>query len=89
MVNIASECGFTSQHEGLETLYKTYQKEGLEILGFSSNQFSKQEPSTEKEIVNFCKVNFGVTFPLFSKIDVNGDNTHPLYAYLIHQDLVF
>jgi len=82
VVNVASECGFTSQYEGLEKLYKTYQKEGLEILGFPSNQFGKQEPGTEKEIANFCKVNFGVTFPLFSKIEVNGDNTHPLYVYL-------
>lgn len=82
VVNVASKCGFTPQYEGLEKLYQTYHKQGLEILGFPCNQFSKQEPGTHKEIQNFCKVNFGVTFPLFSKIDVNGDNAHPLYKYL-------
>ena len=85
VVNVASQCGFTSQYEGLESMYKKYHKQGFEILGFPSNQFGKQEPGTEKEIANFCKVNFGVTFPLFSKIDVNGDHTHPLYSYLKKQ----
>jgi len=82
VVNVASECGFTPQYEGLEKLYKTYHSEGLEILGFPSNQFGGQEPGTEQEIQNFCKLNFGVTFPLFEKIEVNGDNTHPLYLFL-------
>lgn len=82
IVNVASECGFTPQYEGLETLYKTYHKQGLEILAFPSNQFGEQEPGTNKEIQTFCKVKFGVTFPLFSKIDVNGDKTHPLYVFL-------
>ena len=82
IVNVASKCGFTPQYEGLEVLYNKYKDQGLVILGFPSNQFGKQEPGTEQEIANFCKVNFGVTFPLFSKIDVNGDNTHPLYVYL-------
>lgn len=82
IVNVASECGFTPQYEGLEKLYKTYHTQGLEILGFPSNQFGGQEPGSNKEIQNFCTVKFGVTFPLFSKIDVNGDNTHPLYIFL-------
>lgn len=82
IVNVASECGFTPQYEGLEKLYKAYKSQGLEILGFPSNQFGSQEPGTEEEIQNFCRVNFGVTFPMFSKIKVNGDDTHPLYIYL-------
>jgi len=82
VVNVASKCGFTPQYEGLEKLYQDYQSQGLEILGFPCNQFRKQEPGTAKEIQNFCKVNFGVTFPLFEKIDVNGEHTHPLYVFL-------
>jgi len=82
IVNVASECGFTPQYEGLEKLYETYQKQGFEILAFPCNQFGGQEPGTPKQIQNFCKVNFDVTFPLFAKIDVNGKDTHPLYAYL-------
>ena len=82
VVNVASECGFTPQYAGLEKLYKTYHSQGLEILGFPSNQFGGQEPGSNKEIQKFCKVKFDVTFPLFSKIDVNGDNTHPLYTFL-------
>jgi len=85
VVNVASKCGYTPQYEGLETLYKSYNKQGLEILGFPCNQFRDQEPGTAKEIQNFCKVNYGVTFPLFAKIDVNGDNTDPLYVYLKKQ----
>ena len=85
VVNVASKCGYTPQYEGLEKLYKNYHDQGLEILGFPCNQFGKQEPGTHKEIQNFCKVNFGVTFPLFSKIDVNGKNTDPLYIYLKKQ----
>lgn len=82
IVNVASKCGFTPQYEGLEALYEKYKDKGLVVLGFPCNQFGSQEPGTEKEIQNFCRVNFGVTFPMFSKINVNGDNTHPLYVYL-------
>jgi len=82
VVNVASKCGFTPQYEGLQKLYEKYEKDGLVILGFPSNQFREQEPGTNKEIQNFCKVNYGVTFPLFEKIDVNGDATHPLYVFL-------
>ena len=82
IVNVASECGFTSQYGGLEKLYKKYHPAGLEVLAFPSNQFGAQEPGSDKQIENFCKVNFGVTFPLFTKIDVNGKNTDSLYRYL-------
>jgi glutathione peroxidase len=82
VVNVASKCGYTPQYEGLEKLYKNYHGQGLEILGFPCNQFRGQEPGTAKEIQNFCKVNYGVTFPLFTKINVNGDNADPLYIYL-------
>ena len=82
VVNVASKCGYTPQYAGLEKLNKKYKDKGLVVLGFPSNQFKKQEPGTNKEIQNFCTVNFGVTFPLFSKIDVNGDNAIPLYKYL-------
>jgi len=82
VVNVASKCGFTPQYEGLEKLYQDYQSQGFEILGFPCNQFRKQEPGTPEEIQNFCKVNFGVTFLLFEKIDVNGEHAHPLYVYL-------
>jgi len=85
IVNVASKCGYTPQYEGLEKLYNTYKTQGFEILGFPCNQFKNQEPGTAKEIQNFCKVNFGVTFPLFSKIDVNGDKADPLYVYLKKQ----
>ncbi|HHE05822.1 MAG TPA: glutathione peroxidase [Epsilonproteobacteria bacterium] len=85
IVNVASKCGFTPQYEGLEALYEKFKDKGLVVLGFPCNQFGSQEPGTEKEIQNFCRVNFGVTFPMFSKIDVNGDNTHPLYMYLKFQ----
>jgi glutathione peroxidase len=82
IVNVASKCGFTYQYEGLEKLYDKHRKNGLEILGFPCNQFLKQEPGTEKEIKAFCRLNYGVNFPMFAKIDVNGDNQHPLYTYL-------
>lgn len=82
IVNVASKCGFTPQYEGLQKLYNKYQKKGFVILGFPCNQFMQQEPGNEKEIQHFCQVNFGVTFPMFAKIDVNGENTHPLYRYL-------
>jgi len=85
VVNVASKCGFTPQYKKKKKLYKAYKSKGLEILGFPCNQFGKQEPGTSQEIQNFCKVNFGVTFPLFEKIDVNGEHTHPLYVYLKHE----
>lgn len=82
IVNVASKCGFTPQYDGLESLYQKYKDKGFTVLGFPCNQFGSQEPGTEEEIQNFCRVNFGVTFPMFSKIDVNGENTHPLYVHL-------
>jgi len=82
IVNVASKCGLTKQYEGLEALYKKYSEKGLVILGFPCNQFMGQEPGTEAEIASFCKINYGVTFPLFSKIEVNGEGAHPLYKYL-------
>ncbi|MBW2543393.1 MAG: glutathione peroxidase [Deltaproteobacteria bacterium] len=82
IVNTASKCGFTSQYSGLEALYGKYRARGLEILGFPCNQFGKQEPGGSDEIAEFCSVNYGVTFPMFEKIDVNGKNAHPLFQYL-------
>ena len=82
IVNTASKCGFTPQYKGLETLYKKLHGKGLEILGFPCNQFGAQEPGSEADIATFCEVNFGVTFPLFAKVDVNGDNAAPLYKFL-------
>lgn len=82
IVNVASKCGFTNQYEGLEKLHEMYSNEGLSILGFPCNQFLSQEPGTEAEIKEFCSLTYGVKFDLFSKIDVNGNNTHPLYTYL-------
>lgn len=82
IVNVASKCGFTYQYEGLEKLYKTYKDKGLVVLGFPCNQFSNQEPGNEEEIKNFCSLTYDVTFPMFSKIDVNGEHAHPLYVYL-------
>jgi glutathione peroxidase len=82
IVNTASKCGFTPQFEGLEDIYKKYQESGFVVLGFPSNQFANQEPGDEKSIAEGCVLNYGVSFPMFSKIDVNGPNTHPLYTYL-------
>jgi len=82
IVNVASKCGFTPQYAGLEALYKKYRNRGFVILGFPSNQFGGQEPGTHAEIKNFCDLQYGVTFPLFGKIDVNGPNAHPLYDFL-------
>jgi glutathione peroxidase len=82
VVNVASKCGFTPQYKGLEALYLKYKEKGLVILGFPCNQFGGQEPGTEKDIANFCTLNYGVTFPLFSKIEVNGKNADPLYVFL-------
>jgi len=82
IVNVASKCGYTPQYSGLEALYKKYKERGFVVLGFPCNQFASQEPDSEAKIENFCRVNFGVTFPMFAKIDVNGDRAHPLYNYL-------
>lgn len=82
IVNTASKCGFTPQFEGLEQLYQTYKSQGLVVLGFPSNQFLHQDPGTNDEIAEFCQANYGVTFPMFAKIEVNGKNAHPLYEYL-------
>jgi glutathione peroxidase len=85
IVNTASECGFTPQYKGLEQVYEQLRDRGLVVLGFPCNQFGKQEPGSETDIGAFCEKNFGVTFPMFAKIDVNGDDTHPLYKYLKEQ----
>ena len=80
VVNTASKCGFTPQYEGLEALYETYADQGLVVLGFPCNQFGSQEPGDDDEIRAFCQQNYGVTFPMFAKVDVNGDDAHPLYT---------
>ena len=82
IVNVASKCGFTSQYDGLEQLYRKYKNKDFVVLGFPCNQFGDQEPGTEAEIQNFCRMNYGVTFPMFAKIEVNGKNAHPLYSFL-------
>jgi len=82
LVNTASKCGYTRQFDGLEKLYQGYKDKGLVILGFPSNDFGSQDPGTNEEIATFCKANYGVTFPMFSKIVVKGDGQHPLYAWL-------
>jgi glutathione peroxidase len=82
VVNTASKCGFTPQYAGLESLYKKYKDKGLVVLGFPSNQFGEQEPGQDTEIAEFCEVNYGVTFPMFAKVDVNGKGAHPLFKYL-------
>lgn len=82
VVNVASECGFTPQYAGLEALQRKFKGRGFSVLGFPCNQFGGQEPGDEAEIKTFCETKYDVTFPLFAKIDVNGDDTHPLYRYL-------
>ena len=82
VVNTASKCGFTPQYDGLEKLYEQYKDRGFEVLGFPCNQFGGQEPGDADEIAEFCKVNFGVTFPLMAKIDVNGDGASPLFDWM-------
>ncbi|AXX87409.1 glutathione peroxidase [Malaciobacter marinus] len=82
IVNVASKCGFTSQYEGLEKLYDKYKNKDFVVLGFPCNQFMNQEPGTNEEIKEFCSLTYDVSFPMFSKIDVNGDETHPLYKFL-------
>ncbi len=85
IVNTASQCGFTPQYAGLEKLYRELKDRGLVVLGFPCNQFGGQEPGDASAIGQFCELNFGVSFPMFAKIDVNGENAHPLYAWLKHQ----
>ncbi len=82
IVNTASQCGFTPQYKGLEALYKKFHAKGFEVLGFPCNQFGAQEPGNEADIESFCEVNYGVTFPLFAKVDVNGDEAAPVYKFL-------
>ncbi|MBS0470857.1 MAG: glutathione peroxidase [Proteobacteria bacterium] len=82
IVNTASKCGFTPQYEGLEKLWQEHQAKGLVVLGFPCNQFGAQEPGSADEIESFCQVNYGVSFPMFAKIDVNGKDEHPLYTFL-------
>lgn len=85
VVNTASKCGFTPQYAGLEALYEKYKDQGLVILGFPCNQFGEQEPGGSGEIQEFCQVNYGVTFPIMAKVDVNGDNADPIFKYLKSQ----
>jgi len=82
IVNTASQCGFTPQYAGLEKLYQTYKSRGLEVLGFPCNQFGAQEPGTAEQIGEFCERNYGISFPMFGKIEVNGSNAHLLYQFL-------
>ena len=82
IVNVASKCGFTPQYAGLEALWRDYGKRGLVVLGFPCNQFGAQEPGSEAEIGQFCRLTYDVSFPMFAKVDVNGSHTHPLYEYL-------
>jgi glutathione peroxidase len=82
VVNTASKCGFTPQYAGLEALFEKHNGQGLEILGFPCNQFGSQEPGSENEIAEFCQLNYGVSFTMFAKVDVNGDQAHPLYQFL-------
>jgi glutathione peroxidase len=86
IVNVASKCGFTSQYDGLEKLYQEKKESGLVILGFPANNFMNQEPGTNEEIMNFCRLNYGVTFPMFSKISVKGKDIHPLYDFLTDKE---
>jgi glutathione peroxidase len=85
IVNTASQCGFTPQYAGLEDLYRRFKDRGLVVLGFPCNQFGSQEPGDAAAIGQFCTTNYGVSFPMFAKIDTNGDNAHPLYVYLKHE----
>jgi glutathione peroxidase len=83
IVNTASECGFTPQYDGLQAIYEKYKDRGFYVLGFPANNFGGQEPGTNEEILEFCRVNFGVNFPLFSRISVKGEEIHPLFEYLV------
>jgi len=86
VVNTASKCGLTPQFKELEEIYKEYKEQGLEILGFPCNQFASQDPASNEEIQSFCFLNYGVTFTIFEKIDVNGENAHPLYKFLKNEE---
>ncbi|MEH7460294.1 glutathione peroxidase [Bacillus sp. JJ1127] len=85
IVNVASKCGFTPQYKGLQSVYEKYKEQGFEILGFPCNQFGGQEPGTEDQITSFCELNYGVSFPMFAKVDVKGEWAHPLYIYMTEQ----
>ncbi len=85
IVNTASECGFTPQFDGLQKLYDAYKDQGFEVLGFPCNQFNNQDPGSNEEIASFCEQNYGVSFPMFSKVEVKGDNAHPLFVHLTQQ----
>lgn len=85
IVNTASKCGYTPQYEALQGLYEKYKEKGLVVLGFPCNQFGGQEPGTNEEVDAFCKVNYGVSFPLFEKVEVKGDGKHPLFAFLTEE----
>ena len=85
IVNVASKCGFTPQYKGLQSVYEKYKEQGFEILGFPCNQFGGQEPGTEEDITSFCELNYGVSFPMFAKVDVKGEGAHPLYIYMTEQ----
>lgn len=85
VVNVASQCGFTPQYSGLEALYRKYRNRGFVVLGFPCNQFGRQEPGTAGQVHKFCLESYDVTFPLFAKVDVNGDEAHPLFAFLKSQ----
>ncbi|ELA09692.1 glutathione peroxidase [Moraxella macacae 0408225] len=85
IVNTASKCGFTSQYQGLQALFEQYQQQGLVVIGFPCNQFGQQEPDTNVKIGEFCKLNYGVSFPMMAKINVKGDQTHPVYRFLKSQ----
>ena len=85
VVNTASQCGFTPQYQGLQQLHEQYSEQGFAVLGFPCDQFGNQEPGADDEIAGFCERNFGVTFPLFSKVEVNGDDAHPVYQWLREQ----
>lgn len=85
IVNTASECGFTPQFEGLQDLYEKYYEQGFEVLGFPCNQFKNQDTGTDKQIFSFCEDNYGVSFQMFSKVDVKGENAHPLFTYLTEE----
>ncbi|NJK88097.1 MAG: glutathione peroxidase [Myxococcales bacterium] len=86
VVNVASKCGYTRQYAGLQRLHESLRDRGVEVLGFPCNQFGGQEPGSEEDIKSFCSQSYGVTFPMFAKIDVNGPNSHPLYDWLTRQD---
>ncbi|MCA1564438.1 MAG: glutathione peroxidase [Acidobacteria bacterium] len=86
LVNVASKCGYTPQYDGLQKIYERYKDRGFTVLGFPANNFGAQEPGTNEEIQEFCRINYGVTFPVFAKISVKGDDQHPLYKYLTERE---